>query len=190
MGKKHSRLSDKNLESLRSRTQFNDEEIQKWHDIFKKDCPSGKMSRSKFEELYCSYFPDGDAKKFARHCFRTFDKNNDGTIDFREFLCSLSIISRGTQDEKLTWAFSMYDIDGSGTINREEMLEIVRSVFKVTGSNKVSLPKDESTPERMAHKMFSRLDINKDGNINREEFIAGAKQHPTFMKLLENPNSL
>ena len=70
------------------------------------------------------------------------------------------------------------------------MLEIVRSVFKVTGSNKVSLPKDESTPERMAHKMFSRLDINKDGNINREEFIAGAKQHPTFMKLLENPNSL
>lgn len=190
MGKKHSTLSDEHLERLRSKTQFSDEEIQKWHDIFRKDCPSGKMSRGKFEELYCSYFPDGDAKKFARHCFRTFDKNNDGTIDFREFLCSLSIISRGSQEEKLKWAFSMYDIDGSGTINREEMLEIVRAVFKVAGKNKIKLARDESTPERMAHKIFSLLDANKDGNINEAEFVAGAKQYPTFMKLLENPSAM
>ncbi|VDL98007.1 unnamed protein product [Schistocephalus solidus] len=100
-----------------------------------RDCPSGQLSKKKFIEVYSGFFPDGNAEEFCTHVFRTFDKDNSGKIDFKEFLLAINITSGGRPKEKLEWAYQMYDIDGNGTIERNEMVEIIRVVQQVSSES-------------------------------------------------------
>ena len=76
--------------------------------------------------MYSTFFPAGNPDQFCEHVFRSFDKDNSGKIDFKEFLLAINITSGGNPSQKLNWAFAMYDIDGNGTIEKNEMVEIIK----------------------------------------------------------------
>lgn len=121
-----SALSKELLEDLKSNTKYSEAELCSWYKSFLKECPGGKISKEQFEGIYASFFPDSDPSQYARHVFRSFDTNADGTLDFKEYMVALHLTSGGKTLQKLEWAFALYDVDGNGTISKNEILEIVR----------------------------------------------------------------
>jgi len=190
MGKKQSKKLDPEiLGDLLKHTKFEEKELKSWYKGFLKDCPSGYLTKQQFIEMYKKVFNKGDASRLAACVFRRFDVNGDGKIDFREFMCSLSVSTRGTMEQKLRWAFSIYDVNGDGFITKQEMFRIVDALYKTMGDNPEGTDGspnwEELTPEERTLKVFHSFDTNRDGVLSLSEFIEGAMKDKTLALILE-----
>ncbi|GAB0092224.1 EF-hand domain [Sergentomyia squamirostris] len=162
--------------------QVTEKEIRQWHKGFLKDCPNGLLTEQGFIKIYKQFFPQGDPSKFASLVFRVFDENNDGSIEFEEFIRALSITSRGNLDEKLHWAFRLYDVDNDGYITRDEMYNIVDAIYQMVGQQPQT--EDDNTPQKRVDKIFDQMDKNHDDRLTLEEFREGSKADPRIVQAL------
>jgi Ca2+-binding EF-hand superfamily protein len=224
---RQSKLSQEQLTELQRSTHFDKKELQQWYKGtqknwlrvfalfltppgFLKDCPSGMLTKEEFQKIYRQFFPFGDPSSFADYVFNVFDSDKSGSIDFKEFICALSVTSRGKMEDKLDWAFQLYDIDGDGKISYEEMLAIVEAIYKMVCvlahhvytretsntlnersvltllkvGSMVKLPTDEDTPEKRVKKIFRMMDKDENGSLDMEEFKEGSKRDETIVSAL------
>lgn len=159
------------------------------------------LTKEEFQKIYKQFFPFGDPSSFADYVFNVFDADKSGSIDFKEFICALSVTSRGKMEDKLDWAFQLYDIDGDGKISYDEMLAIVEAIYKMvrrieveelsTKANTatqvgsmVKLPEDEDTPEKRVRKIFRMMDKDENGSLDMAEFKEGSKRDETIVSAL------
>jgi len=189
MGNKSSRgdrLSKEDLEFLRSNTRYDEGTINEWYKGFKQDCPDGKLTPDAFMKIYSKCFPAGSAGQFCDHVFRTFDSDKNGFVDFKEFLLAIDVTSSGTPEEKLNWAFSMYDVDGNGWIDLLEMTKMVRSIYQVISARGERVPGERpgETVETRAESIFKRMDLNSDGRVTRQEFVRTCLGDQKLIELL------
>ena len=80
-----------------------------------------------------------------------FDEDGGGDVDFQEFVSGLSAFSsKGNKEEKLRFAFKVYDIDRDGYISNGELFIVLKMMV---GSNlkdmqlqQVGLPSPTDVP--------------------------------------------
>ncbi|XP_062382148.1 recoverin b [Sardina pilchardus] len=179
-------LSKEVLEDLKLNTRYTEEQLYTWYQTFLRECPTGRISQQQFESIYASFFPDADPKAYAQHVFRSFDQNSDGTLDFKEYIVALHLTSSGKTMEKLEWAFALYDLDGNGSITKNEIQEIVRSIFNMISKEaQKNLPQDENTPEKRADKIWDFFGKKENDKITEGEFIQGIMDNKNILRLIQ-----
>ena len=182
MGNRSGKLSQELIASLKEDTEFSEEELKIWYKIFSQNCVDNTLSCDSFIKIYGKYFPHGDASKYSRRVFTSFDKDSDGAIDFTEFITTLNVTSHGTLEQKLIWAFKLYDVDSNGFVTKDELTEIVTEIYEMVGTKK-STPGIRAS-EKIVERIFQQMDINHDGQLSLAEFVDGGKSHSFLANML------
>lgn len=104
--------------------------------------------------------------------FQMFDKDRSGQIDVREFMIGLSNFTGAGKDEKLKFAFAVFDEDGNGVITKQELIKILKSNHMASNDAEVS---------RKAETIMMQADKDGDGVITFDEFVIVSKKFPNIL---------
>ena len=69
----------------------------------------------------------------AESLFRVFDEDKSGQLSFYEFVQANNVTKLNTPEDKLNWIFTAFDTDGGGTIDVDEIRDIVVGLFRLAG---------------------------------------------------------
>jgi len=170
------KLSEEDILFLEENTTMDRAKIMEWYEGFSKNNPSGQVDRLIYGEVYSSLIvgPIGQTGDMQELLFHTLDTDNSGTISFRELMLALCICAKGNHEQKLAWTFRLYDINGDGNIDFEEVKRVVGALYGVNTSL------TEQLAVAAAKRFFDKFEksASEDGMINQEEFmkaLAGEK---------------
>lgn len=116
----------------------------------------------------------------ARRVMAGFDLDWNGVITQQEFMEGVRKLILGTDQEKLMFAFRVYDHDGDGTLSREELYRMV--AMSLSESSVTESPTQSS--QAVAHALFEKADVNRDGRITFDEFVAVVRRYPAVLRAM------
>ena len=132
-------------------------DLQDIFDQFDKD-KDGKISGKELANAMIS-MGQNPTDDEINEMMREVDLNQDGKIDFDEFMILMTKSSPETQaEEEVINAFRVFDKEGNGLIASSELKHIMMTI-----GDKMS--------EEEAEEMVNEADIDEDGMINYEEFV-------------------
>ena len=176
----HHTLSEENIKTLSQSSGLEEIEIIQMFEDFLKRNPEGRLNQRDFRELMSQSLPGKDISKMEKHVFRIYDSDNDGFINFEEFLCVFHIMSDGSNEEVLRKVFRVFDVNSDGRISRKEMTSLVKDMYSLLKrNNSVVAPQDT-----LADDAFAEMDKDGDGQVTEDEFVQSCLEQRDFSKML------
>ena len=174
------RLKKEDIAALVATSGKTEQEIKESFFAFLKDHPSGKINQEEFKELLKQALPKKYVNTMAEHIYRMYDENQDGSIDFKEFMVIFYVMSEGSEEEVLKGIFRAFDTDGNGSLTLDEIKKLVKSIYRLLKKDDPNLESEKF----IADSTFAECDKDGDGKVTREEFIASCLDKGAFTTLL------
>ncbi|GMI71744.1 ARABIDOPSIS THALIANA CALCINEURIN B-LIKE PROTEIN, calcineurin B-like protein 1 [Hibiscus trionum] len=170
---------------LAAETAFSVSEVEALFELYKILSSSlvddGLISK---EEFHLALFQNKKRKNiFADRIFDLFDADKKGVIDFSDFVRALNVFHpNASQEDKMTFAFKLYDTDGTGFIERGEVKQMLLALM-----SDCEMKLSEEIIEAILDKTYKDTDINGDGKIDINEWKTFVYRNPSLLKVMTLP---
>merc|ERR1719234_176670 len=153
-------LRDEDVAVLCESSGLTEEDVREQFNAFITEHPNGKMKKKDFGEMMKKALPQrDDADKMEKHMFRVYDANDDGYVDFVEFMMIFYIMSDGSPEEVLAKIFRVFDVNSDGTISEKELKRLIKDMFMMI---KEENP-EEASKEFITSSTFAEMDEDQNG---------------------------
>merc|ERR1719376_1177257 len=151
-------LPKKDASKMEESSGLNEAQVKEAFNAFVTEHPNGRMKPKEFTAMMSQALPKKDASKMEKHVFRAYDTNNDGYIDFVEFMVIFYIMSDGTPGEVLGKIFRVFDVNSDGTISKKELTRLIKEMY---GLLKTEDP-NVAAKDFVAKSAFAEMDKDED----------------------------
>jgi len=143
-------------------------------------CPDGKMEPEEFKKIFRLAFPERPEDKLDLLTTKVANvEKTDGKIPLHTIGMLLYLFCDGKTEDNLGQMFNLFDEDGNGSINVEELLNMMAFFIEI-GADAGSV--DLAT---VMAEMFQSGDRNNDEKLTKAEFEKGMMNHPVISSLLK-----
>ncbi|XP_014474366.1 PREDICTED: EF-hand calcium-binding domain-containing protein 1-like [Dinoponera quadriceps] len=163
------------FKKLVRRTHFNLREVEALAIIHRKITQTlGPITRAVFRDIFHSAFDytENIRHLFIDRLFSALDKKNVLQINLEQWVEGLSIILRGTLDERIHLTYTVYDFMHAHKLKKEHIFPSMRGCL-------IKLQTDEDPDEGvkdLIDLMMRKIDVDRDGGITEEEFHTTIKE--------------
>lgn len=136
-------------------------------------------------EFRLAIFKTQKSNMLIDRIFVLFDgEPRNGQITFGEFVRTLNVFHPGCPiDQKIGFAFRIYDISDTGTIGKDAIRELLMSI--VNDSEDLAVP--ASAIDEIVERTFDEVDLDSTGTIDFEEFRTLVRKNPSVIRYMTLP---
>ncbi|XP_015436854.1 PREDICTED: EF-hand calcium-binding domain-containing protein 1-like [Dufourea novaeangliae] len=169
---------------LARQTHFNVREVEALAIIHRKCLQTlGPITRTVFRDIFQAGFDftENIRHLFIDRIFSVFDKRNALQVHVDQWIEGLSVTVRGNMDEKIQFAYKVYDNLKTNKLKREQIFPTMRGCL-------IQLQNDENPDEAvkdLIDLLLKKLDVDRDGSISEEDFKTAVKErNPLLLECL------
>jgi Ca2+-binding EF-hand superfamily protein len=167
---------------------------------FKAAAENSALGKDVFDKAYVDVLTahgiEVPSEEVSAAVFDLFDRDGNGVVDMMELVCGISLLCKGTEDDKIAAVFKAFDENGDGFVSKEEMNTFLLSVFRVVLTPAVAgimraQGVEVDSPEDLAavttDECFKTADLNHDEKLSIDEFRKWFYEPSTDPSLVFSP---